>query len=99
MSEIIVPILTAIITSATSLAIVLVNNKKMREDSKDKQNELIQMTLRNTIQGVYAMYRGDGCIPETVYDGLCKMFDRYKEAGGNSYIVQLMKEINEWDRY
>ena len=92
METILAASIPALITGVITIVTVLITNAKSRKD-------ILKVTLRNTIQSAYYAYMSGKDIPMTVYSGVCEMYDEYKSLGGNSYISQLMNEMNSWHKY
>ena len=91
--------IVAVVTMVASRKDTKDQIKAMKDETDEKQNAILQLTLRTTIQGIYSSYRGDRQIPMIVYQGMTDMYDQYKAAGGNSYIHQLKHEMDEWLKY
>ena len=63
---------------------------------KDKvQEEALKCLLRSAITSKYYVYSEMGVIPVYEKENLTYMFEQYKLMGGNSYINNLMQEIND----
>lgn len=106
----IIALIAAIAGPLASVVCVMINNRntrkqmleteaQIREETDKKQDKILKLSLRTTIQGIYAMYRGEHSIPQVVYEGMCQMYDTYVGMGGNSYIKALKAEMDAWDRY
>lgn len=106
----IIALVAAIAGPLASVVCVVINNRntkrqmleteaRIREENDKKQDEILKLSLRTTIQGIYAMYRTEHAIPQVVYEGMCQMFDTYTQMGGNSYIKTLKCEMDAWARY
>ena len=92
MDTILAAAIPSLLTAIATIVTVCITNSKSRHD-------IMKVTLRNTIQGAYYAYMSGKDIPMTVYSGVCEMYDEYKSLGGNSYISQLMNEMNSWHKY
>lgn len=106
----IIALAAAIAGPLASVICVIVNNghtkrqmmsteERIRAENDKRQDEILLLTLRTTIQGIYAMYRTDHAIPQVVYEGMCTMYDAYINKGGNSYIKALKHEMDNWCRF
>ena len=92
-------IVTVVINARKTRSEVRDTTKQLKEDIDKQQNETIVLSLKNNIQGVYAMYRGERAIPLAVWSGICEMYDDYTKRGGNTYIHDLFDEMKQWDKY
>lgn len=69
-----------------------IKNYRKRDAS---QEEALKCLLRSTITSKYFVYTELGKIPQYEKENLNYMNEQYKIMGGNSYIKQIMTEINE----
>ena len=106
MTEILVAGVPALISAGVAVATLIAGRKDTKEQLKaqkaevdEKQNEIILLTLRTNIMTIYASYRTEKQIPRDVYQGMCDMYDKYKEKGGNSFIHQIKVEMDGWYHY
>lgn len=106
MGDILVATIPAVI-SATVAVVTLIAGRKDTKDqlvaqkaeADEKQNEIILLTLRTNIMTIYAAYRSERQMPIDVYQGMCEMYDKYKEKGGNSFVHQIKVEMDSWIHY
>ena len=64
--------------------------------NRDKtQEESLKCLLRSNITSKYYVYSELGKIPFYEKENIDYMFEQYKKMGGNSYVEQIVKEINK----
>lgn len=64
--------------------------------TKDKtQEEALKCLLRSNITSKYYVYNEIGNIPQYEKENINYMFEQYKKMNGNSYVEEIMEEINK----
>lgn len=64
--------------------------------SKDsRQEEALKCLLRSNITSKYYVYSELKEIPYYEKENIDRMFEQYRNMGGNSYVEQIVKEINK----
>ena len=53
--------------------------------------------LRNTITHIYYKYKDDKKIPTFEKENVIYLYENYKRLGGNSYVVEIVNKIKEWE--
>lgn len=69
-----------------------VKNYKQKDDN---QENALMCLLRSTITSKFFVYKEMGEIPFYEKQNVNYMHERYKKMGGNSYVDELVKEIND----
>lgn len=103
--SIIKAIKTPVRTREEQLTIIqeAIENSSLKEDIKkiqeklNKNDEATVCLLRNSITSIYEQYRGEETLPSLhMKENLCKLYSKYIELGGNSYVKQIYSEMMEW---
>lgn len=63
-----------------------------------EQNQINLSMLRHDIVQVYEFYKEKKVMPLTVYESTMNLYDKYKAAGGNSFIDQVVAEMKTWNK-
>lgn len=63
-----------------------------------EQNQINLSMLRHDIVQVYEFYKEKKVMPLTVYESTLNLYDKYKAAGGNSFIDQVIAEMKTWNK-
>lgn len=63
-----------------------------------EQNQINLSMIRHDIVQVYEFYKEKEVMPLAVYESTMNLYDKYKAAGGNSFIDQVITEMREWER-
>lgn len=63
-----------------------------------EQNQINLSMLRHDIVQVYEFYKEKEVMPLSVYESTLNLYDKYKAAGGNSFIDEIITEMKTWDR-
>lgn len=63
-----------------------------------EQNQINLAMLRHDIVQVYEFYKEKKVIPLAVYESTLNLYDKYKAAGGNSFIDEIVTEIKTWNK-
>lgn len=53
--------------------------------------------LRNTITHIYFKFKDQKKIPHYEKENVISLYERYRNLGGNSYIKNIVKEIENWE--
>lgn len=88
-------ILTAVGFIVTGLLGYLTAKVKLYRQKDKIQEEALKCLLRSAITSKYYVYSEMGCIPVYEKENIIYMYEQYKIMGGNSYINNIMKEINK----
>ena len=92
--EIIIKTILAIVSFIITGLLGYLTAKVKEYRRKDKtQEEALKCLLRSAITSKYYVYTEIGEIPQYEKENLVYMFEQYKNMGGNSYINQIMVEI------
>ena len=93
--EIIIKVILTIVGFIITGLLGYLTAKVKEYRKKDKtQEEALKCLLRSAITSKYYVYTEIGEIPQYEKENLVYMFEQYKNMGGNSYINQIMVEIN-----
>ena len=106
----IIALVSAIAGPLASVVCVVINNRntkrqmleteaRIREENDKKQDEILMMTLRNSIKMTYQSGKLNKLLEKTLWEGACAEYDKYKALGGNSYVHDLMEQMQTWDKY
>ena len=87
-------ILTAVGFAVTGFLGYLVGKIKTYKQRDTNQEEALKCLLRSAITSKYYVYSELGSIPLYEKENLNYMNEQYKAMGGNSYIANIMQEIN-----
>lgn len=87
-------ILTFIITTLIGIAIGYVSKTLL--NFKTQKNAIISL-LRSGMTDVYYEYKNSKQIPLYKKESWDRNYDVYKSIGGNSFIMDLKKEIDKWE--
>lgn len=63
-----------------------------------EQNQINLSMLRHDIVQVYEFYKEKKVMPLAVYESTLNLYDKYKAAGGNSFIDEIIVEMKTWDK-
>ena len=63
-----------------------------------EQNQINLSMLRHDIVQVYEFYKEKEAMPLAVYESTMNLYDKYKAAGGNSFIDEIITEIKKWNK-
>lgn len=84
-------LLKVVLSGAFGYLLNTVKNYKKRDKN---QEEALKCLLRSTITSKYFVYTELGCIPDYEKENINYMNEQYKAMGGNSYVKQIVSEIN-----
>lgn len=71
-----------------------VNVIKSYKNNDKTQEEALKCLLRSNITSKYYVYNSIGEIPQYEKANVNYMYEQYKKMGGNSYVSQIVDEIN-----
>ena len=95
LEEIIVKtILTIVSFVVTGVLGYLTAKIKQNKEKDNRQEESLKCLLRSSITSKYYVYSELKTIPLYEKENLNYMYEQYKKMGGNSYINEIMGEIN-----
>lgn len=91
-------ILTAIGVVVTSIVTGVISYFKGRmtgyQERDTRQEEALKCLLRSNITSKYYVYSELKEIPYYEKENIDRMFEQYKNMGGNSYVDTIVREIN-----
>lgn len=90
--KIILTIVGFVVTGILGFLVGKVKTYKARENNQEKA---LKCLLRSAITSKYYVYTELKEIPSYEKENIIYMYEQYKAMGGNSYIDNIMKEINE----
>lgn len=93
MTHIITTALTFLVSTALGYCLNKIKDYKKKDAT---QGEAIKCLLRANIVNQYYVYKQIGEIPFYVKESLHKEFEAYKGLNGNSFVEDIMKEIDTW---
>lgn len=88
-------ILTIVGFITTGVLGYFVGKVKEYKKKDTRQEEALKCLLRSNITSKYYVYSQVSEIPYYEKENIDKMFEQYKNMGGNSYVDTIVKEINE----
>lgn len=91
--KIISTVITFIVSGSLGYCVNIIKNYKSKEQV---QGEAIKCLLRANIVNQYYVYKKLGEIPFYVKESLHKEHEAYKQLHGNSFVDDIMKEIDTW---
>ena len=87
-------VLTVIGIIVTGIMGYLVGKIKIYKLKETNQEKALKCLLRSAITSKYYVYTELGKIPTYEKENLTYMFEQYKAMDGNSYINNIMEELN-----
>lgn len=87
-------VLTTVGFITTGILGYLVGKIKEYQTNDNTQSEALKCLLRSSITSKYYVYSELKTIPLYEKENLNYMYEQYKKMGGNSYINEIMGEIN-----
>lgn len=94
-NEIVMKIILTIVSCAvTGLLGFLVGKVKVYKARENNQEKALKCLLRSAITSKYYVYTEIGNIPSYEKENVAYMYEQYKAMGGNSYIDNIMRELN-----
>lgn len=101
LDKVISVVITFVVSGALGYCVKVIENYKKKvenyKDANETQNEAIKCLLRANIVNQYYVYKQIGKIPFYVKESLHKEFEAYKGLNGNSFVEDIMKEIDTWE--
>lgn len=96
--KIISTLIGSIVTGLVGFFVGIIKTYKKNIDNYRErdliQEEALKCLLRSNITSKYYVYKELGVIPHYEKENIDYMFQQYKEMGGNSYVEQIVSEIN-----
>lgn len=68
------------------------------EDFHSEWKDYNIVMLRHDITSVYEHYKDSAAIPQGIYQSTMDLYDKYLKLGGNSYVKNIIKEIETWSK-
>ena len=95
LEKIISTIIGVIVTaSVTGIIGYLTGKMKGYKQRDNRQEEALKCLLRSNITSKYYVYSELKEIPYYEKENIDRMFEQYKNMGGNSYVDTIVREIN-----
>lgn len=91
LEEIISTAIGVIVTGTIGYLVGVVKHYRKRDHN---QEEALKCLLRSNITSKYYVYKATGSIPPYEKENISYMYEQYKNMGGNTYISDLVAEIN-----
>lgn len=88
-------ILTIVGFIVTGVLGYFVGKVKEYKKKDTRQEEALKCLLRSNITSKYYVYSQMGEIPYYEKENIDRMYEQYKNMGGNSYVDTIVKEIND----
>lgn len=83
----------AVITGLVGYLTAIIKQYKKRDEV---QQEALKCLLRSNLTSKYYVYKELGHMPGYEKENINYMYQQYKIMGGNSYIDEIVKEINQF---
>lgn len=90
--KVVLTIVSCIVTGSFGFLVGKIKSYKQRDNT---QEEALKCLLRSSITSKYYVYSELKTIPLYEKENLNYMYEQYKAMGGNSYINEIMEEINK----
>jgi uncharacterized protein YneF (UPF0154 family) len=90
--KVVLTIVSCIVTGSFGFLVGKIKSYKQRDNT---QEEALKCLLRSSITSKYYVYSELKSIPLYEKENLNYMYEQYKAMGGNSYINEIMEEINK----
>lgn len=68
------------------------------EDFRSEWKDYNIVMLRHDITSVYEHYKDAAAIPKIIYESTMNLYDKYEKLGGNSYVKNIIKEMETWEK-
>lgn len=91
-NQIVGTIITFVVSGILGYLAKTVSSYKNRDNT---QEEALKCLLRSAITSKYYVYNEIGKIPQYEKENVNYMFEQYKKMNGNSYVEQIVNEINK----
>ena len=88
-------VLTIVSFSITGLLGFMIARLKDYKKRDKNQEEALKCLLRSNITSKYYVYSELKEIPYYEKENIDRMFEQYKNMGGNSYVDTIVREINQ----
>lgn len=89
--KVVLTIVGFIVTGVLGYLVAKVKDYKRKENNQEKA---LKCLLRSAITSKYYVYTELEEIPHYEKENIAYMYEQYKAMGGNSYIDNIMKELN-----
>lgn len=89
--KVVLTIVGFIVTGALGYLVAKVKEYKRKENNQEKA---LKCLLRSAITSKYYVYTELKEIPHYEKENIAYMYEQYKAMGGNSYIDNIMRELN-----
>lgn len=89
--KVVLTIVGFVVTGVLGYLVAKVKDYKRKENNQEKA---LKCLLRSAITSKYYVYTEMGSIPTYEKENIAYMYEQYKAMGGNSYIDNIMKELN-----
>lgn len=80
-----------VVTGSLGYLVAKVKEYKRKDNNQEKA---LKCLLRSAITSKYYVYTEFGEIPHYEKENIAYMYEQYKAMGGNSYIDNIMRELN-----
>ena len=90
-SKIILTVAGSLVTGIIGYLIAKIKEYKKKDSQQEKA---LMCLLRSNITSKYYVYSELGNIPYYEKENIDRMFEQYKNMGGNSYVDTIVREIN-----
>lgn len=64
-----------------------------------EQKDVNIALLRHNITSTYEDFKGEGKMPNIVFESTMSLYDNYKQCGGNSFVDEEVQEMKRWEKY
>lgn len=91
-NEIVGTVITFTVSGMLGYLVKTLSSYKNRDNT---QEEALKCLLRSAITSKYYIYNGIGSIPQYEKENINYMYEQYKKMNGNSYVKQIVIEINK----
>lgn len=91
--KIISTVITFVVSGGLGYCVNVIKNYKNKDQM---QGEAIKCLLRANIVNQYYVYKQIGEVPFYVKESLHKEFEAYKALKGNSFVEDIMQEVDTW---
>lgn len=96
LDKIITTAIGVVVSSLVTGIICYLKGKMQGYKNRDtRQEEALKCLLRSNITSKYYLYSELEKIPYYEKENIDRMFEQYKNMGGNSYVENIVKEINQ----
>lgn len=92
LEEILSTAIGVIVTGTIGYLVGIIRNYKIKDKN---QEEALKCLLRSNITSKYYVYKQMKHIPGYEKQNINYMFEQYQKMGGNSYVSEIVKELNQ----